>query len=173
MSDTYKSRDDLLTAFADNTTGDITPQDMRDFIVSVMGEYGFLRASAGEHYTTVGTSLAELKVFDVAGVYDHTTLDTTNGRITVGTTGTYVIEVSGYWSGSSGHAFVVGAYKNGSANDLGIKTIVRSSSDLRPCAFAGIAELTAGDYVSLFAITDAAGQTLAVKYPMLSVRRIK
>jgi hypothetical protein len=35
MSDTQRSRTTLQTLFADNTTGEISPQDLRDFLASV------------------------------------------------------------------------------------------------------------------------------------------
>ncbi len=35
-TDTERSRADILALFADNTSGDISPQDLRDFAVSVM-----------------------------------------------------------------------------------------------------------------------------------------
>lgn len=34
MSDTIRTKDELLALFADNITGDISPQDLRDFVVS-------------------------------------------------------------------------------------------------------------------------------------------
>jgi hypothetical protein len=36
MSDTQKTRAQLLSLFADNTTGNISAQDLRDFVVTVM-----------------------------------------------------------------------------------------------------------------------------------------
>lgn len=36
MADTQRTRADILTLFADNTTGEVSAQDMRDFIVTIM-----------------------------------------------------------------------------------------------------------------------------------------
>lgn len=39
MADTARSKADILALFADNTTGQIRPQDLRDFVVSVGGAF--------------------------------------------------------------------------------------------------------------------------------------
>ena len=36
MADTQRNRSAILTLFADNVTGQISPQDLRDFVVTVM-----------------------------------------------------------------------------------------------------------------------------------------
>jgi len=36
MADTERTRSSILSLFADNTSGDISPQDLRDFVVTMM-----------------------------------------------------------------------------------------------------------------------------------------
>ena len=40
--ETFRTRADLLTLFADNIAGDISEQDLRDFVVSILGGFGSL-----------------------------------------------------------------------------------------------------------------------------------
>jgi len=56
MADTQRTRAALLTLFADNVTGQISPQDLRDFTVTVMGgEFGqvgdFWKQPDGQYIT--------------------------------------------------------------------------------------------------------------------------
>ena len=47
MTDTARSLSALQALLADNTAGDISPQDLRDVLVSALGGYGGLHVTAG------------------------------------------------------------------------------------------------------------------------------
>ena len=55
MVDTARTVSALQTLFADNTNGDISPQDLRDFLVSVMGRTKHVWVGAGAFILTTGT----------------------------------------------------------------------------------------------------------------------
>jgi hypothetical protein len=44
MADTQRTRAEILTLFADNTTGEISAQDLRDFVVTIMEATEFILA---------------------------------------------------------------------------------------------------------------------------------
>ena len=65
MPDTLRSESAILALFADNTSGDISPQDLRDFVVSVNPGHGSMYVSgtaattitiAGTYYKAAGTT---------------------------------------------------------------------------------------------------------------------
>ena len=60
MADTQRSRAQILVLFADNSTGNISPQDLRDYVVTVMEEEfvnaGDFWAQPQARYTTTDKS---------------------------------------------------------------------------------------------------------------------
>jgi hypothetical protein len=87
MADTIKSQSDLITAYQDNTTGDISAQDLRDFLVS-LGGFALERgadptnvANTGFTYTKDVGGITELFYIDSAGSVLQIT---TNGKMSVG-----------------------------------------------------------------------------------------
>lgn len=57
MADTQRSLADLQALFADNTTGNISPQDLRDFLLTMVSEHGgyAITAEAPTPIATPGT----------------------------------------------------------------------------------------------------------------------
>lgn len=60
MTDTIRSRDDLLALFADNVIQDISPQDMRDLIVSLLGVDQSVGTNSAIDFTTGLVELVDL-----------------------------------------------------------------------------------------------------------------
>jgi hypothetical protein len=56
MVDTVRSKSALATLFADNTSGSISPQDLRDFLETMHKSYGGLYISASAATTPGGTA---------------------------------------------------------------------------------------------------------------------
>lgn len=68
MTDTPRSVTDLIALFADNTAGDISPQDARDLIESLANGHGEIYVSAAG-----ATTLADTSTWvEVAGTYTLT-----------------------------------------------------------------------------------------------------
>lgn len=79
MADVIRSLSELNILFADNVNNDISPQDMRDLIVSQMvhGEVG----TNGQTSITLGTGYQALD-FDTAGTFERgVSIDVAAGRI--------------------------------------------------------------------------------------------
>ena len=67
MADTIRTLADLQTLLADNTAGDISPQDVRDFLVSVHG--GGLTPNAQTVTTTdITGAVGQMYVCTIAGL---------------------------------------------------------------------------------------------------------
>jgi len=90
MADTVRTRSALLTLLADNTSRDISPQDMRDVLVSVHGVYGGLYVQDGSTLENV-TSAAKMTGWAGNMASAGTTPDHTDDSIEVGTDGIYLI----------------------------------------------------------------------------------
>lgn len=93
MADTQKTRAAVLALFADNVTGQISAQDLRDFVVTVMeSEFtnpGDFWTQPGYNYTTTDR--------DVRGWIEHSqTIDSTLSAHTI-----LYLTVSGTWKGAS------------------------------------------------------------------------
>jgi len=69
MVDTPRTVTALQTLFADNTNGDISPQDLRDFLVSVMGRTKYVWLAPGIFIAATG-SPARAVVGDTATTED-------------------------------------------------------------------------------------------------------
>jgi hypothetical protein len=71
MAENPRSLTELLTALADNTTGDITPEDIRDLVVSLYPSRGQLSlASGGATATTFASSGTYVKVAGTTAIDD-------------------------------------------------------------------------------------------------------
>ena len=69
---TQRSKSALDTLFADNTSGDISAQDLRDGFDSIFGGYGGLYLAASVSPPAVGTTQTKLAIFDTAMPDDGT-----------------------------------------------------------------------------------------------------
>ena len=63
MADTRRTKAEILALFADNASGDITPQDLRDAVVSIMGGYAGVFVEDGATAQTIDTNLAKMTAF--------------------------------------------------------------------------------------------------------------
>lgn len=93
MADTQKSRAAILALFADNVTGQISAQDLRDFVVTMMEEEftnpGDFWNQPGYNYTTTDR--------DIRGWTNHSqTIDSTLSAHTI-----IYLTPSGTWKGAS------------------------------------------------------------------------
>lgn len=102
MTDTPRSESELLTIFADNTSGDISPQDMRDFVVSVpalgttdvfnVKDYGAVGDGTTDDTTAFNTTVAAVPA---GGAVIYFPPGTYRGTFDAGTTKPVTIQGSG------------------------------------------------------------------------------
>jgi hypothetical protein len=85
MPDTIKSLSDLLALFADNTSGDISEQDLRDFTISAI--LRDLTSGADQNILKphTGDSTTFFQVLDFDGGTPILNIDSTNERVGIGT----------------------------------------------------------------------------------------
>ena len=80
MADTVKLQAAILALFANNTTGDISPQDLRDFVVSVFPGLGSLYVSTPAQ-TTISSSGAAVKMAGTTTALSTTKFTHTDNKL--------------------------------------------------------------------------------------------
>lgn len=178
MADTARTQAALLALFPDNTTRDISPQDLRDFVVSRLSSYAALKGTAVGAKALGGTPGTLLDTWYSNGVYGgDLTPDYTTGKITIGVTGTYLV-LYGIQATRTSARTIVTAYvlKNGSttvggttANYTDPSTFWSVDGD-RPVSGMAIASFTAGDYIQVKAYRGASYTATAYPKYLVVVR---
>lgn len=93
MADTQRSRSAVLTLFADNVTGQISPQDLRDYVVTVMeSEFATPGDFWAEPWNNYSTTDRQIRGW----ILPSQTIDSTLSAHTV-----LYMTVSGTWKGAS------------------------------------------------------------------------
>jgi len=92
MADSKRTRAQLLALLVDNSTGEISPQDMRDLVVSLFGVYGSIKAvdNAVVQAMTAATP-AKVTNYTKNGLAVGTTPDYANNQIALPNGGTYLL----------------------------------------------------------------------------------
>lgn len=173
MADTERSLTALQSLLANNTTGDISPQDLRDFLVSAFGGYGSIYVTGGSTAQTVSGTPAKMTGFAANGPSSSSvTPDHTNDQITVTIAGDYAIDLSlGSFTGSNGSTITLDIYVNGSPS--GIPTISRTFGSPATAGSActkGILTLAANDIITVYVSSTSTSYT--PQEASLSVNRL-
>jgi len=178
MADTQRSIADLLALLADNCNGEITPQVMRDLVLSLNLAAGFMwvdtpaetpTAQAGTYYKAAGsTTLAYGQVFT------HT-----DNRLTY--TGAepiqaFVIATTGL-SIASGSNDLVGiqiAKNDGLIAHSEVRRLINSSPDVGGVGCMATVELDTNDYIELWIANHTQAVNTIVQFmQMLIIGRTK
>lgn len=157
--DIARSLSALQTLLADNTSQQISAQDIRDFLVSALGEYGGWWHDTTQSSQTVSTAAKytpnqAITAFPVGGNVTVSTTGGTKARITVGTTGTYLLVFSTVVANTSNNNLLTVQWYKGGGTAVSPATTLTWSAALNgyrqnAVCFA-VAGLTAGEYVEVF-----------------------
>ena len=150
---TVRSPATIEANFPDNTTQSITPERLRDFVVTSLGVYGGVYATGQTSIDILMVSSTErdMPVFDTAmPVKGGVVADTTDGDLTVPVAGTY--EVHMHLSAKFANAATSGYFRlanNGTAIDLDVFANFALNSDYYHVTIGGYVTLSANDVISL------------------------
>jgi len=170
---TIKTKAELTALFADNTTGAISPQDLRDFLDTTMGGYGGISCTDGvTGQALVATTAEQLTEFTENGISNGTTPDYTGNDITIDYAGVYDIQLNVSFEGIAGAVqefllYVDGAHPSGAPHSMR-KT---ANNDVGFCAFTGQLLLSAAAVLSVWIESDITGSIVLVESQFI-VRRI-
>jgi len=174
MADTKRSLADLITLLTSATPGDISAQDLRDFLVSAFSGYGFISVLAG---STAQGSLsgtpAKLTCFAANGVASSdVTPDHTNDQITVGVAGDYAVSFNASVVGTASKAFQFRIYVNGVITTIGCEQEYAATEKYQNIGCRGILTLAATDIVTVMVSSDDGGTSITVSDAQLVLKRV-
>lgn len=167
---TIKTYAELTTAFANNTTGAITPSDLRDFLDS-QRVYGSIVTQAGvTSQTFVSTTPELLTEWTADGISNGVTPAFATDKITIDNTGIYKVD---FFCSFAGANPVVNSFElriDGVATGIQFDRKT-TSTDIGSGSFTGIISLTAAEVLTVWG-TLTGGTTLTVQESALTVYRI-
>lgn len=173
MPDTIRTIPELLALYADNVTGDISPQDGRDFIVSALGVYGGISVVGGAAAQAgIGTVPVQLVGFDTNDPSAGTIPDQANDDIEVDVDGVYlgVFQIS--FSGSNNTKFTFEYYVDGVASGFAQARRLGSGGDIGGASMFFLANGTKGQKVTIRVNADSAGKNLTAEDMQLILVRV-
>jgi len=161
-SETQRSTSALMTLYADNAAGDISPQDLRDFVETYKGARGGMSidSSAATTISTPGTFVKAAGTTQAISTPQKMTVATDN-RITY----TGVADICGcvlvsasVTAGTNNTVMQAAVYKNGSpiSNVNNIHRKISTGTDVGAIAITAPVQLSTNDYIELWVTLDAA-----------------
>lgn len=158
MTDTIRTKAELLALLADNTTGDITPQDIRDMLVSLMGVYGGIKIVDGITAQSGITPTPEtLTGWEVNSPSNGVSPDYSTGQITVDHDGVYLVTAQVSFSGTLNTTFTVHVRIDGVEQDEGLHRKMGTGGDVGSASLMAIISLSEGNVLTLYVQSDAGG----------------
>jgi len=160
MAETVRTRAEILALLADNTAGAISPQDIRDAIVSIFGVSAALYVADGStSQAGITTTPVKMTGFtnNVTGVGGMTP-DHTDDSIEVPIDGDYLFLAQIAASGSFNQAFEIHAYIDGSPTPFGTHRKWSAGGDEGSAVIiAPLYGMTAAEKVTLYVNTTPSG----------------
>ena len=162
MADTQRSKSSILTLFADNTSGDISPQDLRDFVVTAMGAYGSMSVSDGSTaQSSIGTSFVKVTGFDTDDTASGVVVDsTTDNDLTVPVTGIYEAGLNLSFTGTASAKFIFAIAKNGTETAFQSSVTLNATPDSANVSIVCRISCSASDLLTVSVKADAASKEI-------------
>jgi hypothetical protein len=177
MADTERDLTALLALYADNTEEAISPQDLRDGIVSLFG--GFADLAVVDNSTSQGSldnvTPVKLVAFNTNGEFAGATPDHVNDQITVGVAGKYKAELCFSFDGTANTTYIFQPAVNGTPMPAKATRKIGSGNDVGLAACFTILDLAASDVVSVVvSIAESPGaQVVTVRQGALVLTRVR
>ena len=173
MAEAAKAVATLLSNFADNSTGNISAEELRDFVVTALGVYGSITVNdASAEQVDIGTTDVKLTCFTADGNSNAMTPSHTNDQITILVAGDYDVTFTcsflasaGVWQMHLAIDDVLQPY--GFHRKIGIPGDVGSASFIAP----GIT-LAVNEVLSVYVVSEGATDDITVVDAALSVRLV-
>jgi hypothetical protein len=170
---TIRTHAALTSLFADNITGDISPQDLRDFLDSIMGVYGSINITGGSTGQALGSATPELMTeWTHDGVSNGSTPAFATDNITIDNAGVYEVNFACSFEGLTGSIFQFYLRKNGSLTSPAIGVHRKTgNTDVGACGFTGQLTLAAADILTVWVESSGVGSPVWIE-SNLAVKRI-
>lgn len=147
MADTVRTLASALALIADNLSRNISPQDLRDVVVSTYGVYGEIYIANGSTAQgSIGTTYTVITGFNsdgTNGLASTVIADKANNRIRIPLDGVYKISAHFSFSGTNSRNFTIGLHEDGVLDPQGIATrLMNGTGDLGNMSFTCIIEIS-------------------------------
>lgn len=175
MADTVRSRAAILALLADNTTGDISPQDIRDMFITAHGVYGEIRVEAGvTAQSSIDTTPAKVTGWNTNGLSSGTTPDhATDNDISVLSDGIYHVSWSlSCDSPTASTTFEFEIFKNGAAQGHVSKITTNVTPDNFCISGGGLISCSANDNLQLYVSANAGSKAITPTEGVFRCHRI-
>jgi hypothetical protein len=174
MADIPRSTVVLQGLLPDNTTGQISPQDIRDFLVSALGGHGAIYAASAAGAQGTTTTPAKLTFADTDETAPkQTTPDHTDDSITIDVAGKWEVSACVSFSGSSSATFVVEARLDAIATGHKFIRKLGTGGDVGSASLCGQITVTAGQKVTLYVNNLAGSKSITVEAGSLCAKRLE
>lgn len=177
MADVARSKADLLALFADNITGAISEQDLRDFVVSLLGEYGSLKTISGVTNQAQTATPVKMTGWTADGLSVGVTVAHANDEMTIVTDGVYRVEWDACFIGTNSKTYLLALYVDtgGGYADAGLPRIERklgTGGDVGSAHMHGEVSLGAGDKIAIYSHSSDGGTAFTLKEGSFTAKRI-
>lgn len=175
MTDTSRTLAQLKTLFANNVRGQISAQDLRDFVASVF-QYGSLRMVSSDTPAgqVIGTAYEKLAQFTKrATPSDDITSSIANNNFTIARSGVYAVLISLSFSGTNNSIWTGSLFKSGTDQEVcSLKRKLVSVNDLGSASSFDCVVINAGDIVDYRLKADGASKTFTLETGAFMLLRI-
>lgn len=184
MADTARKTSDLLDLAVVGAFRGISPQDVRDILVSIYGVYSgmYRAASSPPSQLTIALSsfptYTPIKPMLTTMPGSNASSNLTDASITINTEGVYMVSFSMdfFFSGASGITVQIVLRKNASVLVNGLKMILVDRTGASPRdsgAIMGLVSLNSGDVLDVVATKlSGTGTDMRIRNTQFSVRKV-
>lgn len=177
MPNTVRDRSTVLALLPDNTSGEISAQDLRDWLVSTWGQYGAMAFYGASSTQSLNTTPAVITAFDIDGGSDNVTVNLTNNNFTIGSGGGGVWMVETHMTMSalnSGTKYTFHIAKNGTRISGGSNSIKTTDTNAHiNVSISFVTTVSVGDTLSVMGESDAGGgQLITPVHGQFVIRRL-
>jgi hypothetical protein len=177
MADTARTLTEILTLMADNTTGAISPQDIRDMIVSIAAANGRLSigssaattiAVAGTYYKAAGTTTP-------GGDSNDVTEATTNRLTYTGVPTRHMEIIVSATVSAVGTDQIVGMkiYHNGAEIPSSLaRTIIKASGNAVSITSHADVHMATNDYLEIFVTNESSTGAVTIEQYYFSAKSL-
>lgn len=172
MADTQRTLSALLAILADNTGGNISPQDLRDAVVTVFANYADIRTTSATNYTA-STSWTKLPFAADGLSAGCVTANAASDRVSVSVTGVYRATLNiAVAPATTYNEFRLEVNAGGSAAGTAGSARAYAASTRTTLTLETLLSLTAGDYVEAFVLANAFSVSNSLEMGSLRLERV-
>lgn len=172
MADTPRTLSALLALLADNTSRNISEQDLRDVLVSILGGYAEIYCNDASTAQTVNDTPQRMTGFTTNGPDSGCTADAANDKIVIDVAGDYLVSIAVAYAGTLSKTFEIYAAVGTTPSHIGFHRKLGTAGDVGAGSACGILTLAASDEVSAYVHSSDGGTSFTPQNAQLTVKRI-